>query len=161
MFKKFGHAALASLLGASMLIMPTEVSAITILPVQRDALAQVSPLQDGLYQDVQYRNNRARDVRRSYLRHRNGRYYSRYRYRHGPYRYYRDGYWYDTPWWALAIPFGLATGAIIAGTTNRYNYGSAHVRWCSDRYRSYNPRTNTWVGNSGRVYQCNSPYDGR
>jgi BA14K-like protein len=155
MFKQFGHAALASLLGASMLIMPTEVSAITILPVQKDALVQVNSAQEGLYQEVQSR--RTSDLRRSYLRHRNGRYYPRYRYRHGPYRYYRHGYWYDTPWWTLAIPFGLATGAIIAGSNN----GSAHVRWCSERYRSYNPRTNTWVGNSGRVYQCNSPYDGR
>jgi hypothetical protein len=27
-----------------------------------------------------------------------------------------------------------------------------------DRYRSYNPRTNTWVSYSGNVNQCNSPY---
>jgi hypothetical protein len=156
MFKKLGHSALATLLGASMLIMPaevTEVSAITIPPVQRDALIQVSPSQDGLYQEVQTR----RELRRRYLRRRDGRFYPRHRYRHGPYRHYHRGYWYSTPWWLLTIPFAAAAGAAIAGS----NSGSAHVRWCSNRYRSYDPRTNTWVGYSGRVYQCNSPYDGR
>ena len=38
-------------------------------------------------------------------------------------------------------------------------YGSRHVQWCLDRYRSYNPRSNTWVfSDSGRVNQCISPY---
>jgi hypothetical protein len=32
------------------------------------------------------------------------------------------------------------------------------VRWCEDRYRSYNVRTNTWVAYSGAVRQCISPY---
>jgi hypothetical protein len=32
------------------------------------------------------------------------------------------------------------------------------VAWCLNRYRSYNPRTNTWVSYSGRVRQCHSPY---
>jgi len=152
MLKKFGHTALASLLGASMLIMPTEVSAITIPPVQRDALIQASPSQGGLYQEVQLR----RDPRRSYYRWR-GHSYPRYRYRHGRYRHYHDGYWYASPWWLLTIPFAAAAGAAIASGSD----GSAHVRWCSYHYRSYNPRTNTWVGYSGRVYQCNSPYDNR
>ena len=37
-------------------------------------------------------------------------------------------------------------------------YGSRHVEWCLNRYRSYNVRTNTWVSYSGRVHQCVSPY---
>jgi hypothetical protein len=43
---------------------------------------------------------------------------------------------------------------------NRYDdgYGSRHVEWCLNRYRSYNVRTNTWVAYSGRVHQCVSPY---
>lgn len=156
MFKKFGHAALASLLGASMLIMPTEVSAVTVPLVQRDAWDQISRSQDGLYQEAQSRRDRRIDRRRSYYRGRN----DRYRYRYGRYRHYRDGYWYATPWWLLTIPFAAAAGAAAAVNPGNYG-GSGHVRWCSDRYRSYNPRNNTWVGNSGRVYQCNSPYDGR
>jgi hypothetical protein len=155
MLKKLGHVTLATLLGASMLVVPTEVSAITLPPVQRDALVQVNPSQDGLYQEVQVRRN----PRRSYYRWRN-RDYPRYRYRYGPYRHYHRGYWYDSPWWLLTIPFAAATGAAIAASPG-YSGGSAHVRWCSNRYQSYNPRNNTWVGYSGRVYQCNSPYDGR
>jgi hypothetical protein len=44
-----------------------------------------------------------------------------------------------------------------------YDYGYArasnkHVRWCLNRYRSYNPRTNLWKAYSGKKYQCDSPY---
>jgi hypothetical protein len=35
------------------------------------------------------------------------------------------------------------------------------VRWCKQRYRSYNPATDRWRGRSGKTYRCNSPYDGR
>jgi hypothetical protein len=55
--------------------------------------------------------------------------------------------WYDDPPIVVAPPVSYRR--------------SAHVEWCLNRYRSYNPRTNTWVGYSGRVYQCDSPYDRR
>jgi hypothetical protein len=35
---------------------------------------------------------------------------------------------------------------------------SRHIRYCLNKYRSYNPRNNTWVSYSGRVKQCYSPY---
>ena len=35
---------------------------------------------------------------------------------------------------------------------------SRHVRYCLNKYQSYNPRNNTWVAYSGRVRQCRSPY---
>ncbi|MEP7172632.1 MAG: BA14K family protein [Aestuariivirga sp.] len=35
---------------------------------------------------------------------------------------------------------------------------SRHVRYCLNKYQSYNPRNNTWVAYSGRVHQCRSPY---
>ena len=57
---------------------------------------------------------------------------------------------------------------IIGGGFGAYenyddDYGYArvsnkHVRWCLNRYRSYNPRTNLWVAYSGKKYQCDSPY---
>ena len=61
---------------------------------------------------------------------------------------------------------------IIGGGYGAYNYydddydddygyvgvSSKHVRWCLNRYRSYNPRTNLWVAFSGKKYQCDSPY---
>ncbi|MHB0952546.1 MAG: BA14K family protein [Allorhizobium sp.] len=39
-----------------------------------------------------------------------------------------------------------------------YRLSSAHVRWCMNRYRSYNPRTDTYFGYDGRFHRCNSPY---
>ena len=56
----------------------------------------------------------------------------------GAFDYYDDGYYDD--------------GYGFAGVS------SAHVRWCLNRYRSYNPRTNLWVSYSGKKYQCDSPY---
>lgn len=53
--------------------------------------------------------------------------------------------------------FGLAAGAIIAGAVNnaQHTSASAHVRACEARYRSYNPRTDTFVANNGQRYACN------
>ena len=33
-----------------------------------------------------------------------------------------------------------------------------HVRWCMKRYRSYNPRTDRFLSNSGKYRRCISPY---
>ena len=35
---------------------------------------------------------------------------------------------------------------------------AAHVSYCSEKYVSYNPSTNTYVSNSGQVRYCDSPY---
>ena len=37
------------------------------------------------------------------------------------------------------------------------DFDNEHVEWCLRRYRSYNPRDNTWVSYSGKVRQCISP----
>jgi hypothetical protein len=37
-------------------------------------------------------------------------------------------------------------------------YGDAHVRWCMDRYRTYNPATNTYFIRRGVPAVCYSPY---
>ena len=34
----------------------------------------------------------------------------------------------------------------------------AHVAWCLDRYRSYNPATNTFTGYDGYQHECRGPY---
>ena len=34
----------------------------------------------------------------------------------------------------------------------------AHVEWCLDRYRSYNPATNTYTGYDGLQHICRGPY---
>jgi hypothetical protein len=99
------------------------------------------------------RDLRKRDIRR-YERRLHG---PRCLRRFGNCRHYHGGYYYHTPWWTLP----LIGSTLFLG--NRYygyggGYGSRHVEWCLNRYRSYNVRTNTWVGYSGRVYQCRSPY---
>ena len=38
-----------------------------------------------------------------------------------------------------------------------YAYGG-HVEWCFSRYRSYDPRTNTFMGYDGYRHRCKSPY---
>ncbi len=71
-------------------------------------------------------------------------------------RHYYRGHYYANPWWILPM-----IGAGIAlSDRDRYHhgYGRRHVEWCLDRYRSYDPRSNTWVAYSGRVHQCISPY---
>ena len=81
----------------------------------------------------------------------------RYRYRHGHYRHYNNGYYYGSPWWLLAAP--LVAGAYAAPRIyNDDNYGGGHVEWCLDRYRSYDPRSNTFMGYDGYRHECNSPY---
>jgi hypothetical protein len=46
---------------------------------------------------------------------------------------------------------GLAVGAAISG--NR-GYGTDHVRACQNRYRSYNVRTDTFLGYDGFRHAC-------
>jgi uncharacterized protein YcfJ len=81
-----------------------------------------------------------------------------------------------------AFAAGALTGAIVGGVlgnsaarraeasdgyyvyrNQRYNFGRGpawdeHVAWCSRKYRSYQPRSNTWVSYSGNVRYCRSPY---
>ena len=35
---------------------------------------------------------------------------------------------------------------------------SAHVHWCLNRYRSYDPSSDTFLGYDGYRHRCNSPY---
>jgi hypothetical protein len=63
------------------------------------------------------------------------------------YRHHRDGFWYSTPFWlSLTLPLAAQQS------------GSAHVRWCYNRYRSYDARTDSFMGYDGRRHRCNSPY---
>ena len=58
-------------------------------------------------------------------------------------RYYGDDYDDD---------YGYDDGDYGGGLSSR------HVRYCLDKYQSYNPRYNTWVAYSGQVKKCHSPY---
>ena len=101
-----------------------------------------------------WRQNR-RAKRRWHRRH--GHYRGkRYRYRRHGYSHYYGGYWYPYAWW-----LGTAAAAAIVANQNRAhrrNAGDAHVNWCLNRYRSYNPRTDMFLAYSGRYKPCISPY---
>lgn len=71
----------------------------------------------------------------------------RVRDRHHRRRHHRD----DAGAAAAGAIFGLAIGAIIASEAARHQQA---VEWCMRRYRSYNPRTQTWVDYHGRVRRC-------
>jgi hypothetical protein len=90
-----------------------------------------------------------RRARRHRARRHHGR---RFRHRRSGYRHYRGGYWYASPWWLL----GAAAGAAIYAAPR--NSGGGHVRWCLNRYRSYNPDTDRFLAYSGRYKRCRSPY---
>lgn len=77
---------------------------------------------------------------------------------HG-YPYYNYGWYGGAPWWyygALVAPY--VYGAYSSGYYDNQNYGNAHVQWCLNRYRSYNPATDTFVGYDGYRHRCRAPY---
>lgn len=120
------------------------------------ALQPFQPLAQNVANDgvIQLAASKKERMRNRWERNRDGR---RCNTRYGNCRHFHNGYYYETPWWTLPLIIG---GSIAA--QNNYDgggYGSRHVEWCLDRYRSYNPRTNTWVAYSGNVNQCNSPYN--
>ncbi len=95
-------------------------------------------------------------------RWRGGRYYGRpawrgrYYARPGWRGYYgRPGYW-GPRYWGPGI---YVAPRVVVGPRVVYRRGyNAHVRWCLNRYASYNPRTNTFLSYDGYRKVCRSPY---
>lgn len=87
--------------------------------------------------------------RRHYSRH-----YDRdYRHRHYHRRhYYRDYYDDDDDFGAAAAAgiFGLAIGAMAGAAAG----GSSYDARCAAKYRSYDPRSNTYMGYDGVRHRC-------
>lgn len=101
--------------------------------------------QNNLYQEADM--NLSIGVGGGYNRYRHGNRcsYSRY----GCENFYQ-GYYYQNPWW-------LGRGIVI-GNAYGNRRGRNHIAWCSDRYRSYDIRSDSWLSNSGQRRRCNSPY---
>lgn len=79
---------------------------------------------------------------------------------HRGYRTHRPGYRRYNGFWFPLAAFGA--GAVIGGAIQSprvYRGSSAHVRWCSARYRTYRAFDNTYVPRVGVRAQCNSPYN--
>jgi hypothetical protein len=93
---------------------------------------------------------------------------SRCEYRRGECRHFYRGYYYETPWWTLpfAAGEGIGSNRYYDGEDDYYDddeydnggWDNSHIEWCLNRYRSYNPRNNTWVSYSGRMRKCISPF---
>lgn len=80
--------------------------------------------------------------RRNKRRHWHGRRHRHWR----PGWHFYGGWYYPRRWW---------------GYTPRKRYyrpGRRHVRWCLNRYRSYNPRTDQFLGYDGYYHYCRSPW---
>ncbi|MCQ8782020.1 BA14K family protein [Mangrovibrevibacter kandeliae] len=89
-----------------------------------------------------HRGNRdCRDFRRGHG-HWDDRHYQRF------YRTHRSGF--DN---GAAVLFGLAAGA-IAGAAANSGSSNSHVARCEARYRSYNRRTDSYLGYDGRHHRC-------
>jgi hypothetical protein len=74
---------------------------------------------------------------------------------HKGYKHQRPGYRSYNGWW---FPEGaFIAGAIITDAMDQDD-GSAHVRWCHNRYRSYRAWDNSWQPYKGPRRQCISPY---
>ncbi|MGF7161964.1 hypothetical protein FHS85_003607 [Rhodoligotrophos appendicifer] len=91
--------------------------------------------------------------RHHYYPHRYG---PRYRYARPGFGHYYGGYYYSAPWWlgagAYAAPQPYyAPPPVVYG-------GGNHVQYCMNRYRSYDPRTDTYLGYDGYRHRCVGPY---
>lgn len=88
-------------------------------------------------------------------RHHGPRYYNR---RPG-FNFYYGGFYYAQPWWgmpAYSAPYYSAPRRVYMDDSD---YGSGHVDWCLNRYRSYDPGSDTFMGYDGYRHRCISPYD--
>ena len=90
---------------------------------------------------------------RRYDRNRHGK---RYSYRRSGYNHRYGNYYYSSPWWiGPSIGFALTVPGYGYGG---YGGGNAHVEWCLNRFRSYDPGSDTYLGYDGNRHRCNSPY---
>lgn len=84
---------------------------------------------------------------RRWRRNRHG---NRFRARRRGFSHYYDGYYYAVPWWEDDYYDDEPV----------YDRGGDedHEDWCSRKYRSYQPDTDTWTDYDGNTRRCISPY---
>jgi hypothetical protein len=95
-------------------------------------------------------------------------YRGRHHYGHGGYGGYYGypgGLWlgfggpYYGGWYDGYADYGYSDYAYYDdGYDAQYSSGGDHVQWCLNRYRSYNPRTDTYMGYDGLRHVCRGPY---
>jgi len=118
-----------ALLAAGLSLAGTAVPSMSasLAPAVKSAVVNTSLVRE-VQSRSEYRSNRNRGERH-YNRNRGDRHYNRdrhsprYRYRHGRYRHYHNGYYYANPWW-LVPGIGVGIGLGVAGRNNSCNYWS-------------------------------------
>jgi hypothetical protein len=151
---KFSTIALGTLLGlGAVAISGASASAAAMLPLSPAVSGQANAASDGVV-EVNHKKKWKKKWNNGNWHHRK----HRHRYNDGIYlslpliiggayaanRYYGDDYYGDD-----YVDYDDYDGGGLS---------SRHVRYCLNKYQSYNPRNNTWVAYSGRVRQCRSPY---
>lgn len=82
----------------------------------------------------------------------NVQYYRRHGYRRGYYGHRHHHHGGST---AAGIGLGLAAGAIIGGAIAAGQaQAQQNAAYCAQRYRSYDPRSGTYLSNDGNRYPC-------
>ena len=95
-----------------------------------------------------------------YNKHRHG---QRFRHRDRHHRFEFDGFWYSAPFW-LGAPY--AYNSYYDDYPYDYDDGYGlyagddddHVQACFARYRSYDPRSDTYMGYDGLRHRCRVGY---
>ena len=160
MTNKFRTLVLGAALGLGTLAFSgATVSAAAMLPLAQSALSETNAANTGI---VEIKHKRKRNKWNNDWNFRNNRCFDSYygcRYNRS---HYRNGVFLNLP---LIIGGGFAAQDYYDNNDNGYGNdvyyeggGNSHVQWCLNRYRSYNPRTNTWLSYSGQFRQCYSPY---
>ena len=168
MMNTYRTLALCAMLGLGTLALAADASAAPLQPFSPLAASGANALNTGIVQ-VKHRNSQWNNQSGSVMMWDQKRHGNRCKFRNDDCNHFYRGHYYQTPWWTLPVIIGGGLAAQDYYGDNGYDNsygddayydggGSSHVEWCLNRYRSYNPRTNTWVSYSGQVRQCTGPY---
>jgi hypothetical protein len=159
MLNKYSTIVLGAMLGLSTLAFTgTGASAAAMLPLSPIASGEANAANEGIVQ-VNHKKKWQNKNFNNKCFYKNGGCYNKHRNKNRRDRFDRS---------YLFLPL------VIGGGYGGYNYyddgyddygdydggglNSRHIRYCLNKYQSYNLRNNTWVSFSGQVRQCRSPY---
>ena len=149
----------AGLFGGAMLLSGLAPASAATLP----SAGFAAPGETAVVEQVAKRDrDRERSVRWDRSRHG-----PRYSYARPGYSHFHGGYYYSMPWWigpSISLGLSVPSYGYGYGYGNGYGYGAGqgygggHVEWCLNRYRSYDPASDTYMGYDGYRHRCNSPF---
>ena len=131
---RWKNLALVAIISSGVLATSAGIASAMVMPMT--ALPATSSADTS--QEVAYRHHDRYYGHHPFYRHRH------YGHRRPGFTFYFGGWWYAQPWWEIRPRLG----------------GGARTEWCLNRYRSYNPMTNRYLGFDGRHHACRSPYRG-